>query len=131
MYRSPLPASIYGCARMTDGGLPFDTSHTAHVTRSATSLAKGYQPCQGWRRARTINFSPDDKLLASADFYAGGLLRRRGGRTRPRCPVRVDARSASKTQHEQLSTTRIQRFRSRWRSLGESNPCFSLERAAS
>src|SRR5882757_5100057 len=84
MYRSPLPASIYGCARMTDAGLPFDTSHTAHATRSATSLAKGYQPCQGWRRARTINFSPDDKLLASADFYAGGAVERA-----------LDARSAS------------------------------------
>src|SRR5260221_14629871 len=102
MYRSPLPASIYGCARMTDAGLPFDTSHTAHVTRSATSLAKGYQPCQGWRRARTINFSPDDKLLASADFYAGGLLCRRGGWTRPPCPVRRGGPAASKAQHEPI-----------------------------
>jgi hypothetical protein len=39
-----------------------------------------------------------------ADFYAGGAVERA-----------LDARSASKTQHEQLSATRIQRFRSRWR----------------
>jgi hypothetical protein len=60
-------------ARMADAGLPFDTSHTAHATRSATSLAKPAlpsQPCQGWRRAKAINFSPDDTPLTSADFYA-------------------------------------------------------------
>jgi hypothetical protein len=48
---------------MTYAGLPFDTA--PHGSRDAI----GYQPCQGWPRARTINFSPDDTPMASAAFW--------------------------------------------------------------
>src|SRR5258707_11806318 len=83
MYRSPLPASIYGCARMTDAGLPFDTSHTAHATRSATSLAKA-----GAEQERSISVLMTScwraRTSMQADFYAGGAVERA-----------LDARSAS------------------------------------